>query len=124
MTGPKGSPGTDPLDIGQRLELFVDYFLIENMEDAKLKLHRPQGAGTALNLDRPWEGRSSGHFTVILDKGKYKLYYRGWPLQTRTVGRQGTGPVATRHLLRRKHEREDVGSSGSSAARGARNAGQ
>ena len=79
MTGPNGNPGTEPLDIGQRLELFVDYYLIENLEDAELRLHRPHGAGMALNLDRPWEGRSSGHFTVILDKGKYKLYYRGWP---------------------------------------------
>ena len=28
-------------------------------------------------FDKPWEGNFSGYCTIIEDKGKFKLYYRG-----------------------------------------------
>ncbi len=48
-----------PRDIGSRLELFVDDYLIESMNDLELKLHSPRPAGKVLILDRPWEGVTS-----------------------------------------------------------------
>ncbi len=36
------------LDIGSRLELFVDDYLIESLEGVRLKLHEPRSAGKVL----------------------------------------------------------------------------
>ena len=67
------------LDIGGRRELFVDRFLIERLENARLVLHAPHDAGEVLKLDEPWEGPFCGYFTIIKDGGTYRLYYRGRP---------------------------------------------
>ncbi|MFH1738044.1 MAG: hypothetical protein ABIH23_03480 [bacterium] len=67
------------VDIGSRLELFVDDFLIDKLDDAQLELHSPQRAEIALQLDRPWEGLFCGYFTVIKDGDLYRMYYRGLP---------------------------------------------
>jgi hypothetical protein len=69
-----------PIDIGNRLELFVDRHIIDKLDGLEVRLHRPRRAGAALRLDRPWEGQLSGYFTVIHDEGRYKMYYRGRPL--------------------------------------------
>ncbi len=67
------------LAISNRLELFVDDFLIERLEGAQLKLHEPSPAGVALRFDQPWEGSFSGYLTVIRDGGLLRMYYRGLP---------------------------------------------
>lgn len=68
-----------PIDIGSRLELFVDGFLVDSLQNAELKLHPPTPAETVLTFDRPWEGRYVGYVTVIKDGPLYRLYYRGMP---------------------------------------------
>ena len=65
------------LDLGSRLELFVDDALIERMEGVQLKLHPPTRAEKVLVFDKPWEGPTCGFFTVLEDNGLYRLYYRG-----------------------------------------------
>jgi len=66
-----------PVDIGSRMELFVDGYIIDSMKGVALKLHEPRPAGTALMLDQPWEGNTSTYCTVIKDADRYRLYYRG-----------------------------------------------
>lgn len=66
-----------PINLGSRLELFVDDYLIDRMDGAQLQLHSPIRAETMLKFDRPWEGPTTGYFTVINDHGSYRLYYRG-----------------------------------------------
>lgn len=66
-------------DIGSRLELFVDHFLIDRLEGARLVLQHPQPAEVALRFDRPWEGVAVGYVTVIKDADRYRMYYRGMP---------------------------------------------
>ena len=66
----------EPIDIGSRLELFVDDGLIERLSGAERRLHHPVPAEIALVLDRPWEGNWSSGFTVLQDKGLYRMYYR------------------------------------------------
>jgi hypothetical protein len=68
-----------PIDIGSRLELFVDRFLIEKMDGTRLQLHEPVPAGIAVTFDRPWEGSFSAYVTVLKDGGTYRMYYRGIP---------------------------------------------
>ena len=77
----------EPVDIGSRLELFVDHYLIGELDGTSLRLHPPRRAGVALKLDRPWEGILSGYFTVLLDEGTYKMYYRGRPANNSADGR-------------------------------------
>jgi hypothetical protein len=67
------------IEIGSRLELFVDEQLIDRMEGTVLRLHRPIPAGVALAFDRPWEGPTSTYASVFEDEDGFRLYYRGSP---------------------------------------------
>lgn len=69
----------DPLEIGSRLELFVDRHLVERFEGTELKLHPPRDEGEVFHFDQPWEGVFSGYGTVIHEDGRFRLYYRGKP---------------------------------------------
>ena len=67
----------EPVDIGSRLELFVDDYLIESMEGVRLKLHEPRSAGQILVFDQPWEGNVSWQLSVFQDGDLYRLFYLG-----------------------------------------------
>ena len=79
------------LDISSRLELFVDDFLIERLDGARLKLHEPHPANVALRFDAPWEGAFSGYVTVLHDGERFRCYYRGNPI----AGRDGSDTEVT-----------------------------
>ena len=68
---------TEALDIGSRLELFVDDYLIQSMEGVRLKLHAPRSAGEILAFDQPWEGNVSWQLSVFQDGDLHRLYYSG-----------------------------------------------
>ena len=73
----------EPLDIGSRLELFVDKVLVEEIKgEARLQLQRPTPREVVLVADRPWEGNACGHFSVFKDGGRYRMYYRGLQFAT------------------------------------------
>ena len=67
----------DPIPIGSQLELFIDDYLIDRMEDAVLRLHRPTPQAIALVCDEPWEGNGVNYVTVFRDGELYRMYYRG-----------------------------------------------
>lgn len=67
----------ETIDLGQRRELFVDEYLIASKEGVDLKLHKPQAKEVALVCDAPWEGNTSGYFTLLQDGDLYRCYYRG-----------------------------------------------
>jgi hypothetical protein len=77
-----------PLDIGSRRELFVDRYLIERLDNVRLKLNAPRDEGEVLRYDQPWEGPFCGYATVIHDNDTFRLYYRG-----KMAGRDGAGEV-------------------------------
>jgi hypothetical protein len=68
-----------PLDIGSRLELFVDDALIERMQGLALSLHPPTPREVALRFNSPWEGIDTAYVTVMKDGDRYRMYYRGNP---------------------------------------------
>jgi len=74
-----GARAGEILELGSRLELFADSFLIDRLEGARLKLHEPHAAAVALRFDQSWEGRFSGYITVLHDADRYRMYYRGLP---------------------------------------------
>ncbi len=69
--------GGQAVNIGSRLELFVDDYLIESMNDVELRLHSPRSAGKVFSFDQPWEGNTSLYVTMLQDGDRYRLYYRG-----------------------------------------------
>jgi hypothetical protein len=90
-SGP-GRPETaaEVIDIEDRLELFVDQFLIDSLQGTQLRLHEPQPAGAALAFDRPWEGAHTGYVTVLFDGSVYRMYYRGLPVSGKDGSDQET----------------------------------
>ncbi|MBL9113592.1 MAG: hypothetical protein JNJ83_01190 [Verrucomicrobiaceae bacterium] len=67
----------DLVSLGSKRELFVDEHLIASKSGVELKLHKPQAREVALVCDAPWEGNTSGYFTLLQDGDLYRCYYRG-----------------------------------------------
>ena len=72
-------------NIGSRLELFVDEYLIESMSGVTRELHAPERKGPVMILDRPWEGAFCYYFTLFQDGDIYRMYYRGNPVNPRAT---------------------------------------
>ena len=77
MTLLAAKPAEEAVDIGSRLELFVDGFLIDRLAGATLELHPPRPAGKVLAFDAPWEGVTSSSVVVFRDGERFRMYYRG-----------------------------------------------
>ena len=73
------------INIGSRLELFTDYFLIDSLHNTELRLHHPIDKGSVLKFDKLWEGPFCGYSTIINNGEKFQLFYRGLP----TAGKDG-----------------------------------
>ncbi|MBI2299302.1 MAG: hypothetical protein HYU66_10240 [Armatimonadetes bacterium] len=72
-------------EIGSRLELFVDDFLVESLSGgARRQLHQPVRREVVLRTDAPWEGNACGYASVVSFEGGYRLYYHA--LQYRDGG--------------------------------------
>jgi hypothetical protein len=81
----------EPLQLGDRLELFVDDYLISELRGVRLQPGRLRDEGAVLRFDRPWEGPFAGYSTVIHDDERYLLFYRGLP----RAGADGTALECT-----------------------------
>ena len=69
----------EPIDIGSRLELFVDNHLIGEIKgDVHQHLIKPEPKEVVFETGEPWEGNTSGYYTVFQDGDLYRMIYRGW----------------------------------------------
>ena len=69
---------TAATNIGSRLELLVDDYLIDDFSgSAALTLHPPTPQGVVMVTDRPWEGNASHYRTIIKDGDRYRMYFSG-----------------------------------------------
>jgi hypothetical protein len=84
---------TQPENIADRRQLFVDRALIGQMNNVSLKLHEPVSGGVAIKIDKPWEGPANFGKSVIHYGGRYLMYYRGWSLKNKD-DQIGVGCVA------------------------------
>tara|TARA_R110002096_G_scaffold413511_1_gene614378 strand:- start:343 stop:1719 length:1377 start_codon:yes stop_codon:yes gene_type:complete len=67
----------EPIDIGSRLELFVDNQLIEKVTgDVQQVVQNPQPREVVLVHDEPWGGNICAYFTVLQDDDTYRMVYR------------------------------------------------
>ncbi|MBP1991059.1 hypothetical protein [Paenibacillus eucommiae] len=79
---------SEAIAIGSRLELFIDDFLLEKMDQASLKPNVPTPKEITLTMNQPWEGNSSAAYpTVIQDGEVYRLYYRSNAVITEAYGK-------------------------------------
>lgn len=78
-------------EIGDKRELFIDGYLVEDLRGAEFRLGQPVEAGVALRLDRAWEGRFSNYVTVMVVGDELRAYYRGVP----NAGADGRGEEVT-----------------------------
>jgi hypothetical protein len=84
-------PAKTIINIGSRLELFVDDYLIDHLGgNAKQILHHPDPKEIVVEHDEKWEGPGSGYHSIFKDGDKYKMYYKAWQLQ---VGKTETHPI-------------------------------
>lgn len=79
----------EPLDLGTRWELFIDRYLIEELDGLNLELHAPHRENLAIPFDDEWDRDASGYATVITDDGLHRMYYRGGPTFARIGLREG-----------------------------------
>jgi hypothetical protein len=79
------SAAAEPVQIGDRWELFVDKELIDTTTgDITLRLHEPVPREVVMVHDRPWEGNTCGYHTIFADGELYRMYYRGWDHDDKT----------------------------------------
>jgi hypothetical protein len=83
-------PPSAAIDIGSRIEPFVDDYLIEKMTGLGLLLHQPVSREVAIVFDKPWEGNTSAYVTVFRDGDLCRMYYRGsnYDMETGVYGDQ------------------------------------
>src|SRR5690606_22354023 len=79
------------LHIGSDRQLFLDHYILDELEDVQLRLHHPVNEGPVLYFDKPWEGNFSAYCTILKDGPIYKAYYRG----VREAGRDGNESETT-----------------------------
>ncbi len=67
----------NPIDIGSRRELFVDDYLIQELQDdIALRLNHPIPREIVITHDAPWEGTGSGYHSIFKDGDRYRMYYK------------------------------------------------
>ena len=64
-------------EVGTDLQLFIDDWLVESMQQTRRVLHRPQAKEIAIEVDRPWEGSYLYDPSILKDGNRYRMWYRG-----------------------------------------------
>jgi hypothetical protein len=83
MRAAETAPGV--VDIGNRLELFFDDYLIQKLDETvRRRIHEPTPKEVVLTTDRPWEGNTCAYYTLFQDDDIYRIYYRGSHFDTKT----------------------------------------
>ncbi len=74
-----GAAAEEVVDIGSRLELFVDdEIVLERDSGISRCVVQPEPREVVFTMDRPWEGNTSGCFAVFQSGSVYRMIYRGW----------------------------------------------
>lgn len=81
----------EPINLGSNREIFIDDLLIESLKGVEIRLEKPRDEGIVHKFNKPWEGPFCGYSTVIKDKDKFYLYYRGLP----KAGKDGSNDETT-----------------------------
>lgn len=64
-------------EIGSRMELFVDDWLIDRIRRVRRQLHAPEKREVVLEMNAAAEDHNAAYFNFFEDDGRVRLYYRG-----------------------------------------------
>jgi hypothetical protein len=64
-----------PIDVSTDRQLFLDDFWIAESNGVRRVLHQPVRREAAIFTEHPWEAGISTNATVVLDRGKYRMWY-------------------------------------------------
>ena len=71
------TPGSGPIDVGDRLQLLWDDHLVDAAKTTATRLmHTPRFAETAYVFDHPWEGDCCFYQVLVKDEGLLRIYYK------------------------------------------------
>lgn len=84
----------EPINIGERRELFVDDFLIEKSNHLEFRLQSSVPREIVLTHDAPWEGSGCGFYTIFRDGDIIRMYYKAWALTNEDGSVLSKRPVA------------------------------
>lgn len=79
--------------LGSRRELFVDDYLVDVSTGWRRVVQRPQPQEVSLVCDAPWEGNTSGYYSIFADDDRFRMYYRGSHFDVAT--QKGSHPEVT-----------------------------
>lgn len=81
-SGQEKTTDNSVINIGSRLELFTDDYLIDRYrEKAELRLHHPEPKEIAIIHNSPWEGNGCGYHSIFKDGDLYRMYYKAWQIK-------------------------------------------
>lgn len=66
----------EPIDVGQRRQLFVDQHLIDSLAGVRQVLHRPVRREIAIAPEHPWEKFGVSYMTAFKDGDRFRAWYR------------------------------------------------
>jgi hypothetical protein len=67
------------ITFGNRIELLVDRYLIDQSDNLTFRTQPPKDCGCVIAFSQPWECPGSLSMTVLDDGKQIKQYYRGFP---------------------------------------------
>ncbi|NKB66389.1 MAG: hypothetical protein GKR89_04970 [Candidatus Latescibacteria bacterium] len=65
-----------PIALGPRRELFVDQFLLDQLDNAALHLHPPVRREIVYQVSQPWDNACTGCYNFTQDGDRILMYYR------------------------------------------------
>ena len=68
----------DAINIGGARELFIDDYLIVDMNNVVFRVHQPERQEQFIHFQSPWESDGQGYFTIMFDGETYHMYYHAW----------------------------------------------
>ena len=79
MCATSAAYSAEPIDLDRRLVLLVDGYLLDEIEgDVRQEALQPVPKEVVFVTDEPWEGNTSGYYTLFQDGDTYRMIYRGW----------------------------------------------
>ena len=66
------------VDIGSRRELFVDRFLIEELDGVEMRLHPPEKREVVFQVREPLENACTACYNICRDGERFLMYYRSF----------------------------------------------
>ena len=73
-------------NLGKNRMLCWDEFLIDKIDGAEIRMHKPVRREKVIALDKSWEGNVCGYPSIIKLGDTYRMYYRAQNINVKSDG--------------------------------------